>query len=122
MDHATYLRWRPAFAAAMDLRLYRPEWLDARLAAGRAQYWNSENAAAVTEVRHYPTGAYDVHGLVAAGDVREVRDIIIPQLERWGRTIGAVGIVIESRAGWARALKPIGFAPHQLVIRKELRE
>jgi hypothetical protein len=121
-DKSPYWQWRPAFAAAMDLRLYRPEWLDAQLASGQAQYWSSPNAAAVTEIRTYPTGACDVHGLIAAGDVDEVRDLIIPQLERWGRAIGAIGIVIESRAGWARVLKPSGFAAHQLAIRKELQE
>ena len=116
---AGYLHWRPAFAAAMDARLHTPEWLDARLLAGSAQFWRSEHAAAVTEIRTYPTGAYEVHGLVAAGEVREVRDRIVPQVEAWGRAIGALGIVVESRPGWARALRPAGFAPHQLAVRKE---
>jgi hypothetical protein len=120
MDGRTYRRWRPAFAATMDLRLYRPEWLDAQLMSGRAQFWCSPGAAAITEIRSYPTGVCDVHGLIAAGDLDELRDIIIPQVERWGRAVGALGIVIESRAGWARALRPVGFEPHQLAIRKEL--
>lgn len=119
-DWAGYLEWRSAFAAAMDERLYRPEWLDARILAGTVQFWRSDQAAAVTEVRAYPTGAYDVHGLVAAGDVAEVRDKIVPEVEAWGRAIGAIGIVIESRPGWARALRSAGFVPHQLAIRKEL--
>ena len=116
---ADYLHWRPAFAAAMDARLHTPEWLDARILAGSAQFWRSKQAAAVTEIRNYPTGAYDVHGLVAAGDVGEVRDRIVPQVEAWGRAIGALGIVVESRPGWARALRPVGFAPHQLAVRKD---
>jgi hypothetical protein len=119
-DWAGYRLWRTAFAEAMDPRLHPPEWLDARILAGSAQFWRSDKAAAVTEVRSYPTGAYDVHGLVAAGDVREVRDAILPEVERWGRAIGALGIVIESRPGWGRALRPAGFETHQLAIRKEL--
>jgi len=115
-----YLAWRPAFVAAMDTRLHTPEWLDGRMLAGMAQFWRSAHAAAVTEIRTYPTGAYDVHGLIAAGDVGEVRDIIVPEVEAWARTIGALGIVIESRPGWARALKGRGFEPHQLAVRKEL--
>src|SRR5438874_2353490 len=103
IDWPSYLRWRPAFAGTMDRRLYTPEWLDAQLATGRAHLWCSPNAAAITEIRTYPTGARDVHGLVAAGDVAEVRDMIVPQVERWGCAIGALGIVIESRPGWARA-------------------
>ena len=119
-DWAGYLHWRPAFAEAMDPRLHTPEWLDTRVLAGSAQFWRSALAAAVTEIRSYPTGAYDVHGLVAAGEVGEVRDLIVPAVERWGRAIGAIGIVVESRPGWARALREAGFAPHQLAIRKEL--
>jgi hypothetical protein len=119
-DWTSYLQWRRVFAAAMDGRLYTPEWLDARLLGGGAQFWQGGCAAAVTEIRTYPTGAYDVHGLVAAGDIADVRDKIIPEVEAWGRAIGALGIVIESRPGWARALRGAGFAPHQLAIRKEL--
>jgi hypothetical protein len=119
-DWTGYLKWRASFTGAMDPRLHPPEWLDARILAGSVQFWRSDNAAAVTEVRTYPTGAYDVHGLVAAGDVGEVRDAIIPEVERWGRAIGALGIVIESRPGWARMLRGAGFEAHQLTIRKAL--
>lgn len=118
-DWAGYLRWRPAFAMAIDARMYAPEWLDARILAGSAQFWCSDDAAAVTEIRYYPTGAYDVHGLVAAGDAGAVRDRIIPAIEAWGRSIGALGIVIESRPGWARLLRSAGFEPHQMAVRKE---
>ena len=119
-DWTAYLKWRPAFTRAMDARLHTPEWLDGRILAGHAQFWRSERAAAVTEIRNYPTGAYDVHALVAAGDVGEIRDRIIPQVEAWGRAIGALGIVVERRPGWARALRPAGFASHQLAVRKDL--
>jgi hypothetical protein len=120
IEWTSYLEWRPAFATAMDARLHTPEWLDARILAGRARFWRSEHAAAVTEIRTYPTGAYDVHGLVAAGDVSEIRDRIAPQVEAWARSIGALGIVLESRPGWARALRGRGFVPHQLAVRKDL--
>jgi len=119
-DWTGYLEWRPVFATAMDRRLHTLEWLDARILAGNAQFWRSDHAAAVTEIRNYPTGAYDVHGLVAAGDIGDVRDLIIPRVEAWGRAIGALGIVVESRPGWARALRPVGFEPHQLAVRKML--
>lgn len=118
-DWAGYLSWRPAFAAAMDRRLHTLEWLDARILAGSALFWCCEGAAAVTEIRTYPTGAHEVHGLVAAGDVIEVRDRIVPQVEAWGRAIGALGLVIESRPGWARLLRSAGFEPHQLAVRKQ---
>ena len=119
-DLAGYLHWRPAFLEAIDERLYPTVWLDSLVTSGKAQFWVSDNAAALTEVRPYPSGLYDLHGLVAAGDVGEVRDILVPQAEAWARSIGCIGFVIESRPGWAKLLKGNGFEPHQLAVRKEL--
>ena len=121
MDWAGYILWRPAFLEAIDQRLYPARWLDGIVAAEAVQFWRSENSAALTEIRSYPSGAADLHGLVAAGDIEEVRDILVPQAEAWARQIGCVGFSIESRPGWARLLKNNGFEPHQVAVRKELK-
>lgn len=115
-----YARFRPLFAEALDARLYTVEHLDALLLSGRAQVWFGENAAIVTEIRTYPTGARVIHGLVAAGDLDEIVGALIPRAEAWGRSIGCVLAIIESRPGWARALKRKGYAPHQVALRKVL--
>jgi len=115
-----YLRFRPLFAEAMDQRLYSIEYLDQLLFSGRAQIWFSDNAATVTEIKEYPTGAKVIHGLVAAGDLNEIVDILIPRAEEWGRSIGCALAVIESRPGWARELKKHGYEPFQTAIAKEL--
>ena len=115
-----YLRFRPLFAEALDPRLYTIEHLDQLLFSGRAQIWFGEAAAIVTEVRTYPAGAAVIHGLVAAGDLDEIVGTLIPRAEAWARSIGCAMAIIESRPGWARALKRSGYAPHQLAVRKAL--
>lgn len=119
IDWVGYRKWRPAFTEVMDLRLYTPEWLDGQIANGKALFWCTDKAAIVAETRRYPTGACDVHGLIAAGDLDDIRDVLIPAAEEWGRSIGCVGAIVESRTGWAKALKKQGYEPHQLALRKE---
>ena len=115
-----WLRWRAEFGKALDERLYTVEHLDTLVAGGRAQIWFGDKAAMVTEVRTYPTGARVIHGLVAAGDLDEISEVLIPRAEAWARSLGCVLAVIESRPGWARQLRRHGYEPHQLAVRKAL--
>jgi hypothetical protein len=115
----SYLDFRPAFEAALDRRYYPIEWLDQRLADERATFMGTERAAIVVELRQYPGGALDVHGLIAAGDKDEIVNILIPQAEAWGRERGCIAGVVESRAGWAKTLKNSGYEMSQMTVRKE---
>ena len=117
---ADWDRWEPQFAEAMDQRLYTPEWLKATVEGGRAQFWSSDKAAIVSELRFYPTGAVDLHGIVAAGDVDEIVGVLIPAAEEWAKKAGCLGAIIESRPAWRRLLATSGYEPHQLALRKEL--
>ena len=119
-DWAGYLRFRDAFASVMDARYYTPDWLDGLLLTGTALFMRTDKAAIVVELRHYPTGACDVHGLVAAGDLADVVGVLIPRAEEWARQQGCVGAIIESREGWSKALKASGYDVHQVAVRKEL--
>jgi len=116
---AAYQKWRPEFGSVMDPRMYSLGWLDAQVFSGRAWFWGNDKAGIVAELRHYPTGAFDIHGLVAAGDAATIRDELIPQAEGFARSIGAIGAIIESRPAWAKLLKPRGYEPHQLAVRKD---
>lgn len=120
-DWAGYRRFRDQLAEAMDPAFYPIENLDELLLSGRARLWVGEHAAIVAEIRDYPGGARAVHGLVAAGRIEEINAQLIPQAEAWGKALGCTCAIIESRAGWMRALKPYGYAPHQVALRKELR-
>jgi hypothetical protein len=102
----------------MDERYHTLEWLDDQVLTGKAYFWRSDNAAIIAEIRTYPTGAKDIHGLIAAGELDEIVNVLIPQAEEWAREQGCIAAQIESRPGWARALKD--YEPHQLIVRKEL--
>ncbi|MGQ0559870.1 MAG: hypothetical protein ACT4OE_09855 [Sphingosinicella sp.] len=115
-----YARWRSEFARALDERLYGIEYLDTLILSMRAQCWFSDSAALVTEIRDYPAGARAIHALVAAGDAGEIVDILTPRAEAWGRELGCILAVAESRPGWQRALRKRGYEPHQVTVRKDL--
>jgi len=119
-DWAGYRRFRPLFAEAMDPAFYPIDHLDALLLSGRARLFVGEEAAIVAEIRAYPGGARAVHGLVAAGRIEEIVDALIPRAEAWGRARGCTHAVVESRAGWMRALRLHGYEPHQVALRKDL--
>ncbi len=117
-EWALYAEWRDAFSEVIDERYYTLDWLDLRLLNGEVRFWGSANAAIIAELRDYPTGAKDVHGLIAAGDLREIVSELIPQAEAWGREQGCIGAIIESRPGWGKMLPD--YEPHQFTIYKEL--
>lgn len=119
-DWAGYCLFRPAFLQVMDERYHTLPWLDAQILEGKVQFWRSENAALLTEIKPYPTGARDIHVVISVGDLREIIGILRPLAEQYGRDNGCIGATVESRAGWARALKPYGYEAHQLTVRKEL--
>lgn len=116
---AAYQKWRAAFESVMDPRMYTLGWLDGQVFSGRAWFWGNDKAGIVAELRHYPTGNFDIHGLVAAGCMAEIRDVLIPQAEAWAKANGAIGAIIESRDAWAKLLKSYGYEPYQTAVRKE---
>lgn len=117
-DWAGYQVHRNAIIEATDQTLYPIEWLDSQLLTGRFKLWIGDNACIVAAIKFYPSGLADVEGIVAAGDASEIIESLIPQAEQWGRDMGCAGAIIESRAGWQRALKPYGYEPHQVAVRK----
>jgi hypothetical protein len=119
-DWGGYLSFRDAFVEVMDERYHTLPWLDQQVLSGKVQFWRSDNAAMITEIRDYPTGSKDIHALIAAGDLDEIIAIITPQAEEWARERGCIAAQVESREGWARALRSSGYQTHQLIVRKEL--
>lgn len=117
---AAYVHFRPQFAEALDPAFYPIDYLDALILSGRARLWIGAHAAIVAEIKEYPGGARVVHGLVAAGRMEEIVDRLIPEAEAWGKAAGCTHAIIESRSGWMRALKPHGYEPHQVAVRKQL--
>jgi hypothetical protein len=119
-DISPYLSWRDRFAVAMDARLYTLEYLDYIATQGRGQFWSTDEAAIIAEVKTYPTGARVIHGLIAAGDLNEIVKTLIPTAEEWARKQGCMFAIIESREGWVRELKDSGYEVYQTCVRKVL--
>lgn len=119
---AGYCEFRQAFREVMDERYHTLPWLDEQVLGGKVQFWRSDNAALLTEFKTYPTGAVDIHVVISAGDMAEVIGILRPAAEQYGRENGCIAATVESRQGWARALKPHGYESHQLTVRKELQD
>lgn len=115
-----YLRFRSQLAEALDPAFYPIEWLDQQILDGRAAPIATANACVVAEIRTYPGGAREVHGLVAAGDLAEIVAETIPAVEEMGREHGCRFACCESREGWVRMLKSSGYRVHQVTLRKEL--
>lgn len=115
----TYAAWRERFFEAIDETLYPREWLDRRVASGRARFWGNEAGAIVAEIKVYPSGAREVHGLLAAGEIDAIRELI-RCAEAWGRAKGCTRATISSHPAWARILREDGYLPSQLTILKTL--
>lgn len=95
-----------------------PAWyFDEQVLAGTWRCWGTDKAAILAELREYPTGAREVHGVAAVGDLPEII-ALIPKAEEWGREEGCVRAVIESRPGWERVLPD--YELHQASVRKDL--
>lgn len=118
-DWGDYTRFRAAISDIMDQRFYTPEWLDSEMESGRARIWCSEKSAIVATVKTYPTGAREVHGLVAVGWLDDIV-ALISAAEAWGRELGCIVAGIDSREGWGRQLRGFGYVPYQTCLRKEL--
>ena len=114
-----YARWRERFATALDPRFHDIAFVDGLVWFGRAKLFANERAALLAEIKVYPTGACDVHVLVGAGDL-DALVALEPDLAAWGRFHRCLGVLIESREGWAKIMKPHGYEPHQVAVRKEL--
>ena len=115
-----YVLWRDGFASILDPRFYTIDWLDGQVWAGFTKVFAADDACIVTEVKIYPTGAREVHGIAAVGSMDSIIDQLIPQAEAWGRSLGCITASIASRPGWIKALKPHGYELHQCEIRKDL--
>lgn len=119
-DWAGYQRYRPQFEQIINPEFYPIEWLDFEVSQGRAWPIIGDKSALIIEVKAYPGGVRACHGLIAAGDLEEIANDLIPAAEEWGRAKGCKYGLIESREGWAKILKSHGWFVHQISILKEL--
>lgn len=120
VDIAEYCRFRDGFAAILDERFYYIEWLDRQVISGAYKLLTCRDAAVLVEIKTYPTGEKEAHGVAATGNMDSIVSILIPLAEKYGREADCIIASIESRPGWVRALRGDGYTPYQTCIRKEL--
>lgn len=115
-----YFEHRESIAKVLDPRTHTIDWLDRQIWTGAAILWAADDGVIVAEVRTYPTGVQELHGLIADGNVETIQGKLIPQAEQWARDRGFMFTSIASRPAWARLLEKEGYAVHQVYIRKDL--
>lgn len=116
MNLEAYLRFRREFIA-LDPERYPVWYWDQQISTGEWRCWGTDKAAILAEIREYPSGVKEVHGVAAAGELDAIVSLI-PYAEQWGREEGCGRAVIESRPGWERVLPD--YELHQASVRKDL--
>lgn len=113
-----YAPFREQFTALCPEK-YPPEYIDCQVAMCLWQCWGNGRASILAEVKQYPSGLREIHGLAAAGDLEGIIELI-PLAEEYGRHVGCTIASIESREGWAKLLP--GYEVEQVRIVKGLRD
>ncbi|MBC7168426.1 hypothetical protein [Phenylobacterium sp.] len=88
------------------------------LAAGRAQLWIGDQAAVVTQCVATAEGR-SLHIWLAGGRLAGVL-ALREGVEAWARGQGCGAVTLEGRPGWARVLRPHGYAPQGRELRRSL--
>lgn len=114
----TYQRFRAAFHAMLDPRLYPPEWLDGEVATGRFRLFATEKSAILASVKRYPSGLLEVQCEAAIGNLLELSGHLILSINAWAKSIGCESSQIQSRPGWGRVMKD--YKLYQTCLRKAL--
>lgn len=105
---SAFERCRPWLVSALriDCEASPDELLD-DLLTGRAQLWEAERGAVVTQCMVTPQGPA-IHAWLGAGRLSDLLGLR-PGIEAYGRTHGAQWATVEGRRGWSRIYRPFGY-------------
>jgi len=118
-EFEAYLKFRGEIEQIVDPALYPMEWVDAQIWSGHFRVFFTDNAIIAVELKPYPSGALELHGMFAAGELGEIVGLI-GEAEEWGRSLGCAFATISSRPGWAKVLGKLEYEMNQVTIRKVL--
>lgn len=110
----------PAVAAEIGGSGFSKEMILQNIENENLVLWSSENAACLTEINVMETRK-TLHVWVVGGKLKELLEVIYPQLERYARYTDCQYITGSGRESWGRVLKKLGFAPAYTTFAKELK-
>lgn len=114
-------RWRDDIASMLDERFYPLGWVEQQIAKGAIGLLENEGAIIGIERREYPGGAVELHGMFAAGDKGAIRELVKDAIAA-ARVAGCDIAAIESRLGWEREFRSLGFERDKVRIVKDLND
>lgn len=114
----TYEKWRHRLARANDADLIPITHVDELLAGGLAQYWATDDAAIVTQLKEWPGGAVTIEVIAAAGKKADITGPLHESAAEWARANGATHIMVAGRDGWRRELPE--YRHYQTLLLKEI--
>lgn len=121
VDASDYWSWRDRLAGANDPAFWPIQAIDSLLIAGEAQFWCDGKSALVTHIVEYPGGALELRGIAACGNMDTLWNVIAPDVEAFGKLIGATRLYAAGRFGWGRASRRHGWKSCMTVITKDMR-
>jgi hypothetical protein len=104
----------PHLQAALDAEPIRTHTLvhvREAIESNEAQLWPMSDAAVVTEIKVYPTGARVLSYWLAGGALESIVRLHQFAIEPFAIDKRCVGIEVRGRRGWARTLREQGFEP-----------
>ncbi len=113
-----YLRHRAEIASILDERFYPLWWVESQISEGLIDLLANETAIIGLQLRTYPGGAKELHGMFAAGDKASIRELV-KQALAIGKGAGLTCAAIESRSGWGREFRDLGFVRDRVRIVKD---
>lgn len=113
----TYEKWRGRLARANDPALIPITHIDELLSEGLAQFWATDDAAMVSQLREWPGGAVTVEVIAAAGRKSDIIGHLGDSVQAWGAANGASHALVAGRDGWRRE-RP-DFRHYQTLLIKE---
>lgn len=104
----------PHLQAALDqcaIPTHTLEHVRAAIEANEAQLWPMSDAAVVTEIKVYPTGARVLSYWLAGGALESIVQLHRFAIEPFAIDKRCIGLEVTGRRGWVRTLTGLGFEP-----------
>ena len=84
-----------------------------------AQLWTGKRSVIVTEINGYPQSK-KCRIWLAAGDMDELVDEMLPDVEEWSKNEGCSSVIIAGRKGWARVLADKNYKQNYVTLERKL--